>query len=327
MAKLNGVDPHSPLVNAEIQEIEEKLEEERQAGTAKWYEVFTGPRMAYRTLLGMALQGGQQLTGANFFFYYGTTIFLATGIDNSFVTSIILGSVNVVCTIAGLWVTKHVPHRAALMAGAAWMAMCFFIFAFVGQYVLDRDNPQSTPTAGAVMIAFTCFFIAAFATTWGPVVWAITAELYPARYRAVGIALATSMNWLANFLISFFTTFITDSIHYFYGLVFAGCCIALFFIVYFFLIESKDRSLEEIDTMYLRHVNPITSSKWKPTAAEDPEMGEVNADGNAIRSRSGRSGVSGRPVTTRSGISRTRSRRSLSECESVDPYIGRGTIS
>lgn len=58
------------------------------------------------------------------------------------------------------------------------------------------------------------------------------------------------------------TRFITDSIDYYYGLVFAGCCAALVAIVYFFVIETKDRSLEEIDTMYLLHVNPITSSKW-----------------------------------------------------------------
>lgn len=55
---------------------------------------------------------------------------------------------------------------------------------------------------------------------------------------------------------------ITNNIDYFYGLVFGGCCFALFFIVYFFMIETKDRSLEEIDTMYMLHVNPITSSKF-----------------------------------------------------------------
>lgn len=33
-------------------------------------------------------------------------------------------------------------------------------------------------------------------------------------------------------------------------------------IVFFFLIESKDRTLEEIDTMYVQHVNPIKSSSW-----------------------------------------------------------------
>ena len=281
MARLNGVDKDSPLVNDEIKEVEEKLDEERLAGKAKWYEVFTGPRMAYRTILGMVLQAGQQLTGANFFFYYGTTIFLATGIDNSYITSIILGSVNVASTIVGLWVVKSFGRRPALMAGAAWMTMCLFVFAFVGEYGLSRDDPTSTPTAGKIMIAFTCLFIAAFATTWGPIVWTVTAELYPARYRATCIALATSANWLFNFLISFFTTFITDQIHYFYGLVFGGCTAALFFITYFFVIESKDRSLEEIDTMYVTHVNPITSAKWKPTQL--PEKERSNIESGSLR--------------------------------------------
>jgi len=47
-----------------------------------------------------------------------------------------------------------------------------------------------------------------------------------------------------------------------YGLVFAGCCAALVVIVFFFVIESKDRTLEEIDTMYVRHVSAIHSGRW-----------------------------------------------------------------
>jgi SP family sugar:H+ symporter-like MFS transporter len=265
MARLNGVDSHSAYIDAEIAEIQEKLDEEAAAGTRPWHEVFTGPRMLYRTLLGMVLQAGQQLTGANYFFYYGTTIFAATGLENSYVTSIILGTVNVAATIVGLWIVENVGRRKAMMGGAAWMFMCLFIYSFVGHYQLDHQNPQSTPQAGNIMIVFTCLFIAAFATTWGPLVWAIVGELYPAQYRATSIALATSANWLFNFLISFFSTMITDEIDYFYGLVFGGCCAALFFVVYFFVMETKDRSLEEIDTMYVLHVNPITSAKWKPS--------------------------------------------------------------
>jgi len=41
------------------------------------------------------------LLGRIFFFYYGTTVFVATGLSNSFVTQIILGTVNVVCTFPG----------------------------------------------------------------------------------------------------------------------------------------------------------------------------------------------------------------------------------
>lgn len=66
-----GVSEDHPEVKREMREIKEKFDAE-SAGGAKhhWYEVFTGPRMAYRLLLGISLQALQQLTGANFFFYY-----------------------------------------------------------------------------------------------------------------------------------------------------------------------------------------------------------------------------------------------------------------
>lgn len=62
---------------------------------------------------------------------------------------------------------------------------------------------MNTPAAGSVLIVFSCLAIAAFATTWGPLVWAVVAELYPARYRAPCMALATASNWFWNFMISF----------------------------------------------------------------------------------------------------------------------------
>ncbi|KAI1078576.1 general substrate transporter [Whalleya microplaca] len=274
IAKLAGVDTHARTVNDQINQIRIQLQEENTTEKARWYEIFTGPRMLHRTLLGIVLQAGQQLTGANFFFYYGTTVFKSTGLTNSYVTQIILGSVNVACTFAGLYVVQKVGRRKALMAGAAWIMVCFFIYAFVGRYALNSADPQLTPKAGSALIVFSCLAIAAFATTWGPLVWAVVAELYPARYRAPCMALATASNWFWNFMISFFTRFITDSISYFYGFVFAGCCGALIFIVYFFMIETKDRSLEEIDTMYLLHVSPINSAKWDGSKAPEATPAE-----------------------------------------------------
>ncbi|KAK3997069.1 putative hexose transporter [Cladorrhinum sp. PSN332] len=282
IARLAGLDPNSDSVNSQINEIQQKLDEERAGADTKWYEIFTGPKMAYRTVLGITLQAGQQLTGANFFFYYGTTIFKATGLSDSYVTQIILGSVNVGCTFGGLWVVHKCGRRNALMAGAGWMMMCFLVYSFVGHFKLDSTNPANTPQAGNVLIVFSCFFIAAFATTWGPLVWVVTAELYPAKYRAPAMAIATASNWLWNFLMSFFTRFITDAIGYLYGLVFAGCCFVLVLIVFFFLVESKDRSLEEIDTMYLLGVNPVTSSKWDASrSGEQTRVGSAHSEEKA----------------------------------------------
>jgi SP family sugar:H+ symporter-like MFS transporter len=89
------------------------------------------------------------------------------------------------------------------MIGAAWMMMCFLIYAFVGHFALDRENPLNTPAAGTVLVTFSCLAIVAFATTWGPLVWAVVAEMYPSQYRSRCMAIATATNWLFNFLIGF----------------------------------------------------------------------------------------------------------------------------
>ncbi|OMP83416.1 High-affinity fructose transporter ght6 [Diplodia seriata] len=270
IAKSYGVSPTHPIVNNEIREIKTKLDAENAGGGKHpWYEIFTGPRMAYRTLLGITLQALQQLTGANFFFYYGTTIFTATGLSNSYVTSMILGAVNFGCTFPGLYFVDRFGRRPCLMAGAAWMFMCFLVFASVGHFALDQENPTNTPKAGSAMIVFACLFIAAYASTWGPMVWAVVGEIYPSRYRAKCMSMATASNWAWNFLISFFTPYITGAIDYRYGYVFAGCLFAAFFVVYFFLCESQGRSLEEIDTMYVFGVKAWQSKDWQPPEGED----------------------------------------------------------
>jgi SP family sugar:H+ symporter-like MFS transporter len=260
MAKLYGVPLNHRVVAQEMSDMKNKLDEELAVGKAPWHEVLTGPRMFYRTMLGIALQSLQQLTGANFIFYYGTSIFQGVGLSNSYVTQIILGAVNFGMTLPGLYIVEHYGRRKCLMAGAAWCFICFMIWASVGHEVL-HSNPSSHP-AGVAMIVFTCFFIVGFATTWGPIVWAICGEMYPFRYRATCMGIATAANWTWNFLISFFTPFISSSIDFSYGYVFAACCFAAIWVVFFFVNETQGRTLEEVDTMYVLHVKPWKSASW-----------------------------------------------------------------
>lgn len=264
MSKFYGLPEDHPLIIRETDEID-KIYKATSDTHHSWTETLTGPRMLYRVLLAMGLQMLQQLTGANYFFYYGTTIFQGVGISNSFVTAMILGGVNVGATFFGVWMARHFRRRESLYIAALWQCMCFLVFASVGQFQF-KDAPANSSTAktsGTVMIVFACLFIVSFATTWGPLVWACIGELFPYRYRALGMAFATSANWFWNFMLAFFTPFITGDIQYAYGYVFAGCNLAAFALVFFFLIESSDRTLEEVDAMYLIHVNPITSASFQ----------------------------------------------------------------
>lgn len=61
IAKSYGVPENHYEVAREMQEIKAKYDAENAGGKSHpWYEVFTGPRMAYRTLLGVALQALQR---------------------------------------------------------------------------------------------------------------------------------------------------------------------------------------------------------------------------------------------------------------------------
>lgn len=77
MSKLYGIPENHRVIVHEIAEIQEQLDAEQGArgGIRGWLEMFQAPRMAYRIILGVVLQALQQLTGANYFFYYVSVSF------------------------------------------------------------------------------------------------------------------------------------------------------------------------------------------------------------------------------------------------------------
>lgn len=75
IAKFYGISTRHKIVRRQLDDMQQKVTLELEAGKVSPMEVFTGPRMLYRILLGVTIQALQQMTGANYFFYYGTTIF------------------------------------------------------------------------------------------------------------------------------------------------------------------------------------------------------------------------------------------------------------
>lgn len=171
LAIVSGVTEDHPEVQNALRDIRENLEAEKAGGEQKWFEIFTAPAMLRRVFIGMALQALQQLTGANFFFYYGTEIFDSVGISNSYITSMILGAVNVFSTFGGLYVGQKFGRRISMILGGIWMFVWLLIFASLGSFALYPDNNPDDPNArtnsaaGSAMIASACFFIVGFAVT------------------------------------------------------------------------------------------------------------------------------------------------------------------
>ncbi|KAF8128975.1 general substrate transporter [Boletus edulis] len=265
VARTRGLSPAEAkdhyITRHEIEEIRLRVEHEK-ATKAGWIDCFKSDnKTLYRTLLGMSLQSLQQLTGANYFFYYGATVFLAVGLSDSFVTQIILGAVNFVCTFGGMYVMERFGRRRPLICGGIWQSAWLFVFASAGTAV----DPVTHPAIGKLMIVSACMFIWGYAMTWAPGVWILIGETFPTPTRAKQGSLSTAANWTWNFLIAFFTPFISSAIDYRYGYVFAVCNLMGAVVVYLFLYESSDISLENVDMMYTDPTcKPWTSHQWAP---------------------------------------------------------------
>jgi SP family sugar:H+ symporter-like MFS transporter len=172
LMRVYGAPAHHYSIHTQMEEIEAKLRAEtitKGNPVSNFIGMFKAPRMSYRIWLGIALQMFQQLTGANYFFYYGTTIFQSVQIS-SFVTQLILNGINFGVTFIGLYIVEHYGRRKSLITGSIWMFVCFMIFASVGHFSLDIENPTNTPGPGIALIVFAALFVLGYATTWGPII-------------------------------------------------------------------------------------------------------------------------------------------------------------
>ena len=274
IAVSNKVAIDDPSVLAEVEGVLAGIEAEKLAGSASWGELFsTKTKVLQRLIMGAMIQSLQQLTGDNYFFYYGTTIFKAVGLSDSFETSIVLGIVNFASTFVGIYVVDKYGRRTCLLWGAASMTACMVVYASVGVTRLwpNGKSQPSSKGAGNCMIVFACFYIFCFATTWAPIPYVVVSETFPLRIKSKAMSIATAANWFWGFLIGFFTPFITGAINFYYGYVFMGCLVFMFFYVLLVVPETKGLTLEEVNTMWEEGVLPWKSASWVPPSRRNAD--------------------------------------------------------
>ncbi|GAA5851648.1 hypothetical protein JCM3766R1_002015 [Sporobolomyces carnicolor] len=265
LARIFKADPDSQEVNEELAEIAANIHHERSLGTATYLDCFKGGpgRNRLRTLTGMGLQALQQLTGINFIFYYGTSFFRNSGINNPFLITIATNVVNVGATVPGILAVDRAGRRALLLYGAAGMAISQLIVAVVGV-----ATPESNQASQKVLIAFVCIFIAHFAATWGPLAWVVTSEIYPTTTRGKQMSLSTASNWLLNFGIGYATPYMVDDVPGSAGLkskvffIWSAFCFLCFAFTFFLIPETKGLSLEQVDILY-RNSSILKSNKFR----------------------------------------------------------------
>jgi SP family sugar:H+ symporter-like MFS transporter len=161
------------------------------------------------------------------------------------------------------------------------MCVCQFIVAITGT-VASFSNVAAQKSA----IAFVCVYIFFFASSWGPVAWVVTGELFPLKARAKCLSFTTASNWLLNWAIAYATPYMVDKEHANLGskvfFVWGSCCFVCIIFVWFMIYETKGLSLEEVDELYGIVDKAWLSAKFRPAI----RFTDVEKEGDAVRGAS-----------------------------------------
>lgn len=191
-----------------------------------------------------------QLTGINSVIQFSAVILQSAGIHSSVIDlmgSTIITLMNVLVTIIALLLIDKVGRRVLITWGTAGIVIFLILLGFA-TYSLPNGDVR-----GVLTLIGLVGFIASFAIGPGVLVWVLLCELLPARIRSKGMALALFVNSLASFaLASLFLdlqTWLTSAGVFW---LLAGFTAVYFLVAYYFVPETRNKSLEEIEHIFAR---------------------------------------------------------------------------
>ncbi|KAH7034626.1 MFS sugar transporter-like protein, partial [Microdochium trichocladiopsis] len=261
LVKVRGLPEDHPYVVEEFKEISDQLEAERLLmGDATFWslqrEMWTVPTNRKRAFLSIALMICQQMTGTNAINTYAPTIFKNLGIvgtSTSLFSTGIYGIVKVLSCIAFLlFMADSLGRRKSLLVSSVGQTVCML---FIGIYVAVKPPVpgQDVPPVGYVALVCIFLFAAFFQFGWGPACWILISEIPRPRMRPLNVTIGAATQWLFNFVVAkAVPTMLATMGPNGYGtyLLFGCFGASMFVFVWFFIPETKGRSLETMDELF-----------------------------------------------------------------------------
>ncbi|KAL2784202.1 general substrate transporter [Aspergillus keveii] len=200
-----------------------------------------------RTAVAVGVSFFQQFSGINAFIYYAPTLFRSLGQDDEM--SLILSGVFNVLQLVGVFICvvtiDRVGRRPLAMFGGFGCATCYLIIAVLSG--LFEDDWLNHTDAGWACVAFAFLFILIFGVSYSPLGWTLPSEVYTTASRSKGVALATCINWLSNFVIGVATPPMMETQGYRTYIFFTVWCFLAGVWAFLLVPETKGKTLEEMD--------------------------------------------------------------------------------
>jgi MFS family permease len=199
--------------------------------------------------IGAALFAFQQFAGINAVFYFSSTVFRAAGMTSDVAASVSVGAVNLLASCLAAYLMDRLGRRSLLIVSFTGMAFA------MGMQVLVAVVPALSSMRGSMALVGTLVYVFMFALGAGPVPALLLPEIFPDRIRAKGMAVAMCVHWVANFLVGLMFLHLLETLGA--GILytfFTTVCLAAALFVKKNVLETKGRSLEEIESLLLANL-------------------------------------------------------------------------
>ncbi|KAF9883406.1 hypothetical protein FE257_003489 [Aspergillus nanangensis] len=242
-SRVHASDGESMTSQSPTRETEKKEEE------AGFFDLFKSD-VRGRTTLAVFLMGFLQLSGIDAVLYYAPLLFQQAGLETdeaSFLASGVSGIVLVVISVPALLLSDKWGRRTSTIVGGVGLTLTILLIGTL--YAAKAVHP----THGAARwIVIVCIYLYSvfFASTWAVSIKVYAPEIQPQRTRAKATALAHGFNWVCNWFVAFICPILlskTESGAYF---LFGGCCALTTAVCFLFMIETKGKSLDEIERAF-----------------------------------------------------------------------------
>lgn len=226
----------------ELSQVETSLENE--IGKVHFREILD-KRILKILALGMFLAFFQQWCGINTIFYYADDIFKAAGFDvkGVMLNIVITGAVSLTFTFVAIGTVDKFGRKILLLIGTLGLALSYTLIGL--SYWLHFP--------GFLVLALMVLAIAFYSFSLAPIVWVLLSEIFPNRIRGAAMSIAVITLWIGNFTLSYSFPVLNEGIgttwtFWIYGII----CFNGFFIVRKYVVETKGKSLEEIEDALIK---------------------------------------------------------------------------
>ncbi|KAF7828834.1 putative polyol transporter 3 [Senna tora] len=228
-------------------------------GEGVWKELVLRPSPPVRWMLTAAvgIHFFEHATGIEAVMLYSPRIFKKAGVtskDKLLLSVIGIGVTKVVCLVIASLLLDRLGRRRLLLTSTAGMICALSVLGF--SLTMADHSTEKLVWALGLSIAATYTTVGFFNIGLGPVTWVYSSEIFPLKLRAQGASIGVAVNRAVNAVVSM--TFISINKAITIGgtfFMFAAVSAIAWAFFFFFLPETKGRSLEEMETLFTKNNN------------------------------------------------------------------------